>query len=423
MGKTVFCLISAFFFLAFSISLRAEEISLTLDEAVSLALRDNRDILLKNEDVKIAKAKISEARAGLFPAFTVGGGWSDTRGLYSKDVSGFSSQAGVKQVIYSGGRVINSIKAGEYGYIAAEAALDKTRQGIILNVKKAFYTLFLSDKLLQLNKAIVDNAQEHLDFIAARFSAGESAESEVIGMRSSLAGVAQSYEVSVSQLDSARALLNNLLFLDKETIIKAVGEFVYEPREIAYDEAFLKALSTRPEIRQAEAQKNAAEKKIGVAKSGGRPQVSAGWDYYSNSRLAAGTTKNRNDYNLIGINVSWPIFDGKLAASKVEQAIIDLKEAQLLKEKAEKDIILELKNAYLGLKDASGKVKLAAEQIKVYKDNLSVVEEKYKAGTASELDSSDAQLSYAMALFSQIQAYYDYTIAKAEFEKATGGQS
>ncbi|MFH0827655.1 MAG: TolC family protein [Candidatus Omnitrophota bacterium] len=419
----MFYLISAFFFFTPFISLRAEEISLTLDEAVSLALRDNRDILLKSEDVKIAQAKINEARAGLFPAFTVGGGWSDTRSLYAKDVSGFSSQAGAKQVIYSGGRVINSIKAGEYGYIAAEAALDKTRQEIILSVKKTFYTLFLSDKLLQLNKAIVDNTREHLDFIAARFSAGESSESEVIRMRFSLAGVAQSYEVSVSQLDSARALLNNLLFLDKETIIKAVGEFVYEPKEIAYDEAFLKALSTRPEIRLAEAQKNAAEKKIGIAKSAGRPQVYAAWDYYSNSHQAAGTTKNWNDYNLIGISVSWPIFDGKLAVSKVEQAIIDLKEAQLLKEKTQKDIALELKNAYFGLKDAAGKVKLAAEQIKVYKDNLSVMEEKYKAGIASELDLRDGQLSCAVALFSQSQSYYDYAIAKVEFEKATGGHS
>jgi len=242
-------------------------------------------------------------------------------------------------------------------------------------------------------------------------------------MRSSLAGVAQSYELSVSQVDSARALLNNLLFLAQETIIKAVGEFVYEPKEIAYDEAFLKALSSRPEIRQAEAEKNAAEKKIGVAKSLGRPQVSAGWDYYSNSHQAAGTAKNWNDYNIIGINVSWPIFDGKLAQSKVEQAIIGLKEAQLLKEKTEKDIILELKNAYLSLKEASGNIKLAVEQIKVYKDTLSVIEEKYKAGIASELDSRDAQLSYAVALFSQIQSYYDYAIAKAEFEKATGGYS
>jgi len=44
----------------FSLNAWAEEISLTLDEAVAIALRDNRDIILRAEEVRKAKAKISE---------------------------------------------------------------------------------------------------------------------------------------------------------------------------------------------------------------------------------------------------------------------------------------------------------------------------------------------------------------------------
>ncbi len=423
MKKILFCLSSAFFLLSFFPGLRAEEVSLTLDEAVSLALRDNRSVLLKNEDVKIAKSRISEARSGLFPGLTVGGGWSDTRGSYSKDVSKFSAQAGLKQIIYSGGKVINTIKFNEYNYIATEAVLDKARLETILNVKQVFYILLLSDKFIQLNKSIVDNTKEHLAFLEARFSQGQASESGVIKMRSSLAGVVQAYEFSLNQAESAQALLQNLLFLDKEIRVKAKGQFGYEPKEIAYDEAFLTALQSRPEIRQLEAQKNAAENGVAIAKAGNRPQVSAAWDYYSSSVLATGTTKNWNDYNVLGISVSWPVFDGWLTKSKMEQALIEVKEARILKEKAVKDILLELKTAYLELKDAIEKIKVIVEQIKVYQDNLSVVREQYQAGVASELDLHDAQLSYNVALFNQIQAYYDYVTAKAKFDKATGGRT
>jgi outer membrane protein len=422
MKKIIIFSTAAFIFLFPSFVLRAQDLSLSLEDAVSLALRDNRDIRLKAEDLKKAKAKINEARSSLYPSFSAGAGWSDIRGLYSKDVSGFSGQTGVSQLIYTGGQVINAIKAGEANYIATQAELDKVKLETVLSVKKAYYAILLADRFSAINKAIVENALEHLAYVQERFSQGQASESELIRMRSSLAGVSQAYEASLSQVDSAQAFLNNLLFLDKETRIKPEGQFSYEPKEIAYDKAFLKALQSRPEIRQLDAQKNVASRNVEIARSGNRPQVSAAWDYYSSQHLAIGTAKNQNDYNVLGIVVNWPIFDGQLTKSKVEQAIVDLKEAQLLKEKTVKDIALELKTAYLELKDAIEKIKTLGEEANVYQDNLSVIQEKQKAGLASGLDLADARLSYSVALFNQIQANYDYTIAKIKFDKATGGQ-
>jgi len=419
--KALFYFLGAFFLFCPVRVLSAAEISLTLDEAVALALRDNRDILLKSKDVEIAKAKINQARAGLFPELTAVGGWSDSRGVYDKDAAGFSASAGVKQVIYSGGKVLNSLKSGEHNYSAMEAVLDKTRQETIFNVKKSFYTLLLSVELLRVNKAIAANIQEHLDFIAARFSSGQASESEMITMRSSLSGAVQAYEAALNQAEAAGALLNNLLFLDQGAKIKAEGKFEYAPKEIAYDEAFLKALRLRPEIRQLEAGQNAAEAQVEIAKAGQRPQVSASWDYYSSSRLSTGTTKNWNDYNVLGISVSWPVFDGWLAKAKVEQALLDVQEARILKEKNIKDIALELKTVYLDLQNAVGKIKSISGQTMVYHDNLLVITDKYQAGIASGLALHDARLSYDIALFNQLQSYYDYVTAKAKFDNAAGG--
>ncbi|MCX5708641.1 MAG: TolC family protein [Candidatus Omnitrophica bacterium] len=422
MKKIIIFSIAVFFILFSVLALRAEEISLSLDEVVSIALRDNPDVRLKVEDVKKAKAKINEARSALFPSLNLGAGWSDTRGLYSKDVSGFSGQAGVSQVIYAGGRVINTIKAGEDNYLATQAVLDKAKLDTVASVKQAYYTILLAEKLAGINKAIVENTREHQEFIQARYLAGQVSESESIKMRSALAGVVQAYEAALNQLESSRALLNNLLFLDNQIQIDLSGDFSYSPLEVVYDEAFLKALRSRPEIRQLEAQKNAAGKNVEIAKSGNRPQVAAAWDYYSNSRQPSTAARNQNDYNVLGVSVSWPVFDGRLTRSKVEQAIIDLKEMQLLKEKAVRDIVLELKTAYLALKDAIEKTRSVAEEVAVYKDNLSVIEEKHKSGIVSGLDLHDAQLSCSVALFGQAQADYDYLIAKARFERAVGGK-
>ena len=399
----------------------AEEISLTLDEAISLALRDNRDVLLKVEDVKKAKEKIAEAGAGILPTLNFTGGWTDTRGSLSKDLSQTTTQATLKQYLYKGGKTVNTIQQDKYKLQVSEALLDKTKIETSLNVKKAFYTLLLTSEFYNLNKGILANTKQHLDTLGARYQNGQASKSDILRVQESLSSVEQVSESSLNQVESAQVLLKNLLYLDEEVKIIPNAQFVYEPIDIAYDEAFLKAVETRPEIRQYSAQEQVDKRSIEIAAADNRPSIYASWDYYSRSHVSATTTRDWNDYNVIGLTFSWPIFDGWATKAKVEQAIIDLKETQLLKEKTIRDVASELKNAYLDLKTAIAKIKSIQVQVDLYKDTLSVTEEKYKAGLLSLLDLNDASLGYEVSLFNQRQAIFDYILAKARFEKAMGG--
>lgn len=418
-------LTTLFLILLFSwpIILRAGEVSLTLNEAVALAMRENRDILLKSEEVNKAKAKISEANASMFPSLNLTGSWSDTRGYFNKDLTQSGTQATLKQYLYKGGKVINTIKYNQYGLKVSQAILDKVRLETVLNVEKAYYTFLLAAEFAKLNEQILENAKEHLCFLEARYKNGQVCESDILAIKESLASVEQAYRASLSQIEAGQALLKNLLYLADSVQIKATGTLQSEPREVAYDEAFLNAMARRPEIRQYEAAEQANKKAIEIAKADNRPNIYASWDYYSRSHTVVSTlnSKNWNDYNIIGLTFSWPIFDGWQTKAKVEQAVVELKESQILKEKAVKDIALELKQAYLDLKDAIGKMSSTQAQVDLYKNTLSVTQEKYKAGIASLLDLKDVSLGYQVAMFNQKQAVYDYLLAKARFEKAAGG--
>lgn len=419
MKKLVSFLILAIFFIYPAAS--AEEISLTLDEALNLALRQNRDILLKSEDVNKAKQDIREAKSSLYPSIDLTSAWSRNNGYYSKDFSAFNYQAGVKQYLYKGGKTVNTIKYNERLLDADQAILEKTKLDVILNVKKTFYTLILADQYTALNKDIVKNTKGHLDFIEARYKRGLASESDVLQIKSSMDSVAQAYENSLNQTESSQALLNNYLYLDKDVKIIPDEKLLYTEEELVFDEALLYALKSRPELRQYDGQEKAAQSYIGVAKSENRPLVYASWDYYNRDHGAAGTSRNWNDNNIIGITFSWPVFDGWAAKSKIEQAIIDLKTARLTKEKAVSDITLEFKNAYIGLKNAITKIDAMESGLKVYKDNLAVFREKFKQGAASSLDLDDAVLKHSVSKFNIESAVYDYIIAKSNLDKAMGG--
>ncbi|MDP3042356.1 MAG: TolC family protein [Candidatus Omnitrophota bacterium] len=411
------------FFSSMIIFGHAEEITLTFNEAVAIGLRDNRDILLKTQDVEKAKLKIAAAQAGIFPTLTYTGSWFYTTGLYTKDISQSSSQISLKQYLYRGGRVINSIKYNDYKLEVAQSLLDKTKLEMIFDFSRAYYTLSLSNFFAGLNKAILDNSRQHLDYINARYKNGQTSETDILQAQASLSLVEQAYEASGAQQEAAQALLNNLLSLDKDVLVLPSTEIKFAPKDIAFDQGFLKAMQTRPEIRQFEAQLKADKSAIQVQRAGNLPDIYASWDYYtrSHSVSTAVNTRNWNDYKVIGVTFSWPIFDGWKTKSLVEQAIVDLKQTQLGKTKLIQDIALEVKNAYLSLKNSIDQIKASQADTLFYKQNLSTAEEKFAQGLISSLDRNDAQLKYAVAVFNQQQAVYDYFIAKFGFDKATGG--
>lgn len=405
------------------LSPKEEAVALSLDEAIAIALRDNKNILLKEEQMKKAKLKISESHANFYPALNFTGGWSDTRGLYSKDIGATSTQVSVKQYLYKGSKTINTLKYNGFQFEEAVALLDKEKLDVILNVKKAFYTLLLAQGFFDINKAIVENTQAHLDAAKARLKAGLSSESEILGFEASLSLVDAAREISLNQAESAGATLKTLLYLDEGVKIQAVGEFLFDPKEIEFDKAFLAAMRLRPEIKQYEAQIKANEKSIEIAKADNRPSVYASWDYYSKSvsSLTSPPAKGWQDYNVAGITFSWPIFDGWLTKAKVEQAVSDLRASRISKDKAVKDVGLEVKRAYLELRNSLAKLKAQERDLSVYKDNALVVKHKHESGISSLLELNDADLKYQIALFNNKQAIYDYLTAKSDFERATGG--
>lgn len=399
-----------------------EKIPLTLDEAVAIALRDNREILLKAEEVKKAKFKISEAKAELFPTLDFSSSLTYARRYYPKDIRQTTTQTTLKQYLYKGGKTINTIKQNEYEFEVSQALLDKTKLEIVWDVKRAFYTLLLAQGFTRLNKEILENATQYLNYVKVRYKNGQASESDILKIESSLGSIRQAYEASLNQAESSLALLKNLLYLDEEVEITPVGEFTYEPKEIAFDEAFLKAMQARPEIKQYEAQSQADKKAIEVAKSDSRPSVYASWDYYSRSTTSLTFSPSRGwqDYNIVGVTFVWPIFDGWMTKAKIEQAIVDLSQTQILKEKTVRDIALELKNAWLSLKNAIAKIEAAESEVKLYADNLQAVKQKYNRGITSPLDLNDTILKYDVSLFNKNEAIYDYVVAKSSFDKAMG---
>lgn len=404
---------------------RPEEdaVALTLDEALAIALRDNKDILLNQEKLTQAKAAIGEAGSGFLPEFNLNSYATRTRGLYRKDINAYSFQAGLKQYIYRGGKSANTLKQARYKADAQEQGLAKAIDEIILEVKKTFYTLLMAKELAGMNGKILENSGRHLESALLRYEKGEASESEVLKAKSLLAQSESLGESSVNQLESANLLLKSILSIEEKTAIDIKGDFSYTPEEIAVDGAILKALSLRPEIKQYEAEVLADNAQVEISKAGNRPDIYGSFDYYSRSTtsLSFSPSKGWQDYNVIGFTLSWPVFDGWETKYKVEQAISGLRQARILRDKLKVDVAAEVKEAYLSLNSALAVLEARKKDIELYADNFKVIQGKYKDGIVSALDLADAELALLIQRFNQKQALYECLTAKVKLDNATGG--
>lgn len=419
----VFCFSLGLAFSWLPFAVYGAEVDLSLDEAVAVALRENREVLIKAKDVEKARAKIAGAKAGFFPTLSTTTSWGNTLGFYPKTLASISTQTTAKQYLYRGGETANSVKQQTYEAAASEAVLDKTKLGLVFEVQKAYFALVFARAFRHLNYRIAANAQAHLRAKGDRYAKGEVSGSDIIEIKSTLKNVWSGYLASLHQVETAQNLLRKLLNFDEDVRVRPQGGFDFSSELLVFEEGFLRAQEERPEIRQYRAEAEAKRLAVEVARAGQRPKVYASWDYYSRSTtsLTFSPSKAWQDYSIVGVTFSWPIFDGWATKAKVEEALAELQAAELTREHVWRDIVFEVKSAYLDLRDAMEKIKAAQTGVAFYKDLFLSIKAKHKSGLSSSLELDDALLKYEVAIFNSVDAAYDYWVARARFNKAQGG--
>jgi outer membrane protein TolC len=85
-------------------------------------------------------------------------------------------------------------------------------------------------------------------------------------------------------------------------------------------------------------------------------------------------------------------------------------------------IMLDVKQAWLGLIKARQTIETTNVQIRQATENLEIANLRYDAGLATPLEVTDATVTYSQAKLANINALFDYKVARANMEKAMGSR-
>lgn len=411
----------------------AEVLPIDLQQSIQMALMNNRSIEQSARDRESALWQHSQARRTMGPKLTwsssvmrIGGNdYKSAREAHEYDSENypsykneFSNSVGIEMPLYTGGQNEAQIGSARYRINQADLTLENTKQEIKYQTTAAYYQMLQRRALIKVEEEAVRTLQEHLDNVNLQFDIGTVAKSDVLASKVQLASRQQSLVTAQGDYSNAMADLSNLIGVPLGTTLMVNDELTYKKYNRNLDECIEFALKNRPDGVAADYAIKQAEMSIKGAKSGYLPKVAA--SVSKNISGEGSFSKNHSENWSAGLRLNWDIFDNGITSAQVHEAKAELEKIKSQALQMKERIQLEVTKAYTDLLTAEKNISSNSEAIKLAEEDYFIAQLRYGEGIDTNLSVMDAQEKLTEARTNYYNALYNYNIAVAALEKATG---
>jgi outer membrane protein TolC len=181
-------------------------------------------------------------------------------------------------------------------------------------------------------------------------------------------------------------------------------------------EALSIARQSHPVLKDAAVQMEVAESKISIAKAAKKPQLSA----IGNARAMSGGDLSMQDEWQIGIQLSIPLFDGKIKSRNIAQARIGKSQARLAYDNLVLQTEASVKNSWQGVSAAQQGISVAQAGLTQAEQALQIERLRYDNSRASLNDLTFAETALWESRSNVARAQYQYELSKARLLKSMG---
>jgi len=420
----------------------------TLDEAIKTALINNQKQNISAQDRAVAKAKYKQALSANYPKLdiTLAANRRDERFIDETDtvfiIPGFGSipvsyshtvmgrdtataQAEVKYALYSGGKISALQEQAKAGIAYADEAAKLTDDEIVLNIRKYYAAVILSQKLQQLMQDTVDRMQATYALTEAFYKGSSMKVKKTDYLRS---------KMTLLNMESILESFKNATELAKSALAFEMG--VGDAKKVEIDASSLPKVSldatlleyyrrlylNNHQLKQVNIGMQAKEAKIAEVKSGYLPMVGLyanAQSLYNNEYGGIINSQNNDSWN-IGVAIKYNLFSGGLTNAQMQEA-----QAQKLKLKAQKAYLesgLELKarNAFLKTKTALKQMEIMKEASEVAKENSDLNFRAYEEEMVDTKDVLESQFMRSLTEAAYYKSQYEALVNSAELEYIIG---
>jgi outer membrane protein TolC len=442
---------------------RADTLRLSVDDAVRLALQNNRQIAL-------AQARLDEAAAGkgvafgsflpqvsgtgtytrlaraselttyaahdsimAVPVFDTAGNYIgstgvpvrvpvglDTYKLRLGSVNNYSLGVTAQQTLFTWGKLANAYRIAGLTADMQRAALRQARMQVKVDATSGFYQALLATKTAALMRDSRDQLRRHVDQVQSLYDNGLATRLDVMKATLGLTNL----EAQVGQVENGAALalaaLHMTLGLADDRPLALSGELQPETLTVDLAAATDSALASRPELVQLRDALGMSVLGRRIAGTANLPNAFAQFNFSYANPVGFSSEWGSNWNATVG--VSWPLFTGLANCSKLRQADARVRQARVAFASVEDGIRLEVQSQVLALNQEARNADCQARSVEVAEQALALAEQRYQNGLLTNLEYMDTQLALTQSRLSYLNALANYQIAEARLHKALGAE-
>ena len=403
---------------ALFLPLQVDAMSLTLAEAIQTALAANTGLRVTQMGERTSDAALKQTRGKNSISAEV----SDTlRTSETKDEEAQTSNslsASARLPLYSGGANEANIASAEIGTRTARLTTERAREDLKYEVTAAYWDAVEASKKIEVQRDTVNKYDAHLKNVTALYEAGAQAKIDVLRSSVELSNARQELTRAENAYAVNLAALRNLLNISRTEPLTLTSEVAYQPFETTMENCILYANRSRLDLAEERMKVQQKELAVESARAGKKPTVSL--------TLGTGLSSQfqpRHDTNTdvsASVGVSWNIFDSGVTRAAIEAAEAERDIALLTLKKAEETIDLNLRKAYLNMREAEQRFTATGDAVRQAREDAHIANERYRAGEGILLDIIDAQTALSAAETNAISARYDYARYRAQVENIMG---
>ena len=394
--------------------------SIGIQEALQLAIQYQVSLQQAEQQVEAAAGRTQQAAAGLHPHLTASSTY--TTQPYNSNLgsvgsvvspSGFQYAASLNQLIFDFGHTHHLTEASEKQEEAYRQAYLQARSDLALQVKQAYYALLQAEQLVKVQQNTLANQQFHAAEARARTKAGVGVPSDVSQAETAVSAAQFTLSQAQTQESQARVSLLLRLGLDPRTPLSIRPEREPAPSGSDVQEYFQQALKGRADLAQQQALVESARQTLSAAVTTNSPTVGTALSYINRSNPSFSSVN-------LSMTVAFTPLDGGVREGSSRESEALLKQSELQLKAVENQVMGEVAQAYLNLKNAEQQVASTTAGEANAREFLRMAEGRYRAGLGLFLDVIDAQTSLLTAQVNRINAATLVDVSRATLARAIG---
>jgi len=396
--------------------------TVTLDEAIRLALEHDPATIAAEGNIASAEADRLEVRGSWLPGLTLNTSYGNSSNQRFDQATGrlvsesYSAAAAASYELFDGGRRIFQGRSVDARLRTADANYRAQSYQTILRTTESFYNTLAAAELVEVARQRLDRAEQQLEFARTRLEVGTATRSDLLRAELEVGSAELALVDSESNYRSAQLQLGRLLGIEggvEPTATELPGR---APGLPPLEELFLRAERTAPDLLAARAALDERGAQRWAQRTSYLPtlRLTGGYDWFSFQ-----WPPDQRSWSL-RLVASLPIFNGFQREASLARASIAERTARARVRDAELAVQVAVEDARQEIYSAERRVEIAERSVELAREDLRVQEERYQLGNATIIELQTSQVALAEAEAAEVRARQALGTAIARLEAVVG---